>query len=79
MLCCLFSLASIAKISSKLTRRPSIQLTTRCTYRTSNGGTSVEALSGSAGSAGLGTTGAAGLLFRRWFRSLFFLLPCLLW
>lgn len=40
MLCCLFSLASIANISSRLTHRLSIALTTRCTYPTNNPGIS---------------------------------------
>ena len=88
MLCCLFSLASISKISSRLTRRLSIALTTRCTYPTSNpgidgvgwggsdgAGVGAGGGSGSGGAGGVGGGADGALFFRRWFSALFFHLP----
>jgi hypothetical protein len=57
MLCCLFSLASISRISSRITRRLSIALTTRCTYPTSNPG--IDGV-GWGGSDGVGWGGSDG-------------------
>ena len=80
MLCCLFSLASIARVSARLTGRPSIWLTTRWTYCTSNGGISNEGLAGEGGSGTTDGGGAIGvLLLRRWFCALFLRLPSLPW
>ena len=59
MLCCLFSLASIAKISSRLTLRLSIALTTRCTYATSNDGTAGGAGGGKDGTAAFAVAGGS--------------------
>jgi hypothetical protein len=76
MLCCLFSLANIAKISARLTGLASTALTTRCTYPTSNGGICFPGPGACAGADGSGSTGGIGLFFRRWFSALFFFLPC---